>query len=124
MSPEQEIIQRVFCSRNIAHLTHWKAASYSEHMALGEFYEGVTDLLDSFVEKYQAAFGLIKFKEDEGREEKEEAKKNIVPHLQDDVKWIVDNRSKLAKDAPPLENVIDELVGFYLQTIYKLKFLS
>ena len=124
MSPVQELIQRVFCSRNIAHLTHWKTSSYAEHIALGDFYDGVVDQLDSFIEKYQAAFGLITFKEDEEAEEKEEAKKDIIPLLQDDVKWISKNRSKIAREVPALENVLDELVGFYLQTIYKLKFLT
>jgi hypothetical protein len=120
-----ELIQRVFCIRNISHLSHWRTKSYSQHVALGDFYDAVIDNLDSFIEQYQAAFGLINFKEDEKREEGEEkATNNLVPMLQEDVKWINKNRSKLANDVPALENKLDELVSVYLQAIYKLKFLS
>lgn len=119
-----ELISRVFCSRNVAHLSHWKTKSYSQHVALGDFYESVIESLDSFIEKYQAAFGLINFKEDEEGEEEEKAVKDLVPNLQEDVKWINSNRSKLANDIPALENELDELVSVYLTAIYKLKFLS
>jgi hypothetical protein len=34
------------------------------------------------------------------------------------------NRSKIASGVPALENIVDEIVGLYLSTIYKLKNLS
>jgi hypothetical protein len=33
-----------------AHLHHWNTSSYSEHKALREFYEKLSDLADTFVE--------------------------------------------------------------------------
>jgi hypothetical protein len=33
-----------------AHLHHWNTSSYSEHQALREFYEKLSDLADTFVE--------------------------------------------------------------------------
>lgn len=33
-----------------AHLHHWNTSSYAEHQALGEFYEKLSDLADTFVE--------------------------------------------------------------------------
>lgn len=33
-----------------AHLHHWNTPSYAEHQALGEFYEKLSDLADTFVE--------------------------------------------------------------------------
>lgn len=33
-----------------AHIHHWNTASYSQHKALGKFYDQLSDLADSFVE--------------------------------------------------------------------------
>ena len=40
-------------ARTVAHTEHWATDSYSRHMALGAFYEGLGELLDRFVESYQ-----------------------------------------------------------------------
>lgn len=122
-----ELVERVFCTRNYSHFSHWKTKSYAEHEALGGFYGGVIDNIDAFVEKYQAAFGLVNFlKEEKGDEDedKEEFDGDILAHLQDDVKWINKNRSQICREVAALENYLDELVGTYLSTIYKLRFLS
>ena len=54
------LVARVFAARNLAHLEHWKTKSYAQHMALNSFYDDVVDDIDSIVETYQGAFGLIK----------------------------------------------------------------
>lgn len=33
-----------------AHIHHWNTSSYAEHQALGEFYDKLSDLADTFVE--------------------------------------------------------------------------
>lgn len=122
-----ELVERVFCSRNYSHFSHWKTKSYAEHVALGDFYDDIIDNVDNFVEKYQAAFGIVNFMKKDEKEEGEEDetfKGDIVSHLQEDVKWINKNRSEICRDVAALENYLDELVGTYLTTIYKLRFLS
>lgn len=119
-----ELVERVFSTRNEAHKTHWKTRSYAEHIALGDFYENVVDVLDSFIEKFQGAFGLLRTDKEEKEDKEEETPDNILKCLQEDVKWINKNRTKIAQEVPALENILDELVGLYLQTIYKLRFLS
>jgi len=42
-----------------AHVHHWNTASYAEHQALGEFYEKLSDLTDSFVEAVLTEKGKI-----------------------------------------------------------------
>ena len=37
----EDLIARVFCTRNCAHLAHWASDSYAEHEALGSFYENI-----------------------------------------------------------------------------------
>ena len=44
--------------------------------------------------------------------------------LSDQVAWIAKNRSKIAKNVASLENIVDELTGLYLKTLYKLENLS
>lgn len=55
-----ELISRVFASRNATHIEHWRTKSYAAHIALGEFYDGVIDNIDGIVEAYQGAFDLVK----------------------------------------------------------------
>ena len=42
-----------------AHVHHWNTASYAEHQALGEFYDKLSDLTDSFVEAVLTEKGKI-----------------------------------------------------------------
>ena len=57
----EEFVSRSFALRDAAHLAHWATRSYSEHVALGEFYDGLLDKVDTIVEAYQGCFGLIGF---------------------------------------------------------------
>jgi hypothetical protein len=45
--------------RDKAHLAHWKTQSYAEHKALGKFYDGLLDFVDTFVETYQGKYGRL-----------------------------------------------------------------
>lgn len=51
----EELISRIFKTRNQAHLSHWKTKSFSEHKALGSFYDDVIDKLDDLVEACQGS---------------------------------------------------------------------
>ena len=55
----EDLIARVFCTRNCAHLAHWASDSYAEHEALGSFYEDIIDILDNFVEVYQGNYKKV-----------------------------------------------------------------
>ena len=45
----EELIGKIFCTRNKTHVAHWKTKSYAQHKALGGFYEGVIDLIDDSI---------------------------------------------------------------------------
>lgn len=115
----EELVKKVFATRDAVHTGHWKTKSYSEHVALGDFYDGVIDKIDAIVEMYQGAFGLI-----EKVESKPLVGKDIVRHLTDEAKWINDNREAISGDWCAIENALDDLTGLYLTTLYKLKNLS
>lgn len=116
----EELIIRVFSTRNAAHLAHWKTKSYSEHVALGDFYDSTVDILDGLVEAYQGCFGLVSVDE----KAKASEKTDIVARIQDDAEFMNENRSEICRDVPALENILDTLVDKHLTTVYKLKNLK
>lgn len=109
----EKLIEKMFSARNAAHIQHWKTNSYSQHKALGNYYEDVVENLDKFVEAYQGTFGIIG---DVAGEEKDVAKM-----INDDIIWLNKNRSEICKGVPALENIIDELTGLHMKTLYKLE---
>lgn len=112
----EELVQRCFNIRHQTHLAHWATKSYSEHVALGDFYDSIIDSIDSVVENYQGCFGLL------GSITIPSVKttSDIIPLLKEDVKWITKNRTKIAKEIPSIENLIDDLTSVYTLAIYKL----
>ena len=114
----EQLIARVFAVRNATHIAHWKTKSFSEHMALGDFYDGVIDIVDSLVECYQGNFGII------GTVPLTNLTGDTLKTLEQDVVWIANNREKICGEVDALENIVDELTALYLKTIYKLKHLK
>ena len=116
-----EFIGCMFLARDVAHSVHLNTRSFSKHKALGGFYDNVIDLADKFAEAYQGRHGLI------GPISLHSARKtsNITEFLEDSLKEIEDMRYKVCdKSDTALQNIIDEIVGLYLTTLYKLKFLA
>lgn len=109
----EELIKRVFEIRNAAHVQHWKTKSFSEHEALGQFYDTIIDTIDKYVESYQGGVDLIK--------DVDGIDPATIGMIEEQMLWIAKNRTELAKSAPALENILDELVGTYARTLYKLE---
>lgn len=116
----ESLIEKCFKTRNQAHLSHWKTKSYAEHQALGSFYDDLIDVLDKLVEACQGSRGIIGHVDLSCKDESID----IVKLLSEDANWISKNRARLGHGVPAIENIVDELVGVYLTTIYKLKNLS
>jgi hypothetical protein len=50
---------------------------------------------------------------------------DIAEALQAHVDWINENRAEISPEAETaINNIIDEIVGLYYSTLYKLRFLS
>jgi hypothetical protein len=103
-----------------AHIHHFGTDSYAQHMALGEFYEGIEDLADKFIEAYQGKKSKIFFAEkalflgENGLElvlyvGKEIARYREMPGFPQD---------------SDLQNIVDELSDQVASTLYKLRFLK
>lgn len=118
----EELIARVFHTRNAAHMAHWQATgpgSYARHVALGDFYDGVIGALDEFVEAYMGAFGIVGTPKPVATEYGD-----IVSLLSDDVRWIKASYAGLTRDITALGNLLDGVSDNYLKALYKLKNLS
>jgi len=116
-----DFVGTLFLARDIAHSVHLNTRSYSKHKALRHFYEDVIEAVDKFAEAYQGRHGLI------GPISLMSAKKttNIVEFLEDSLADIEKMRYEVCdKTDTPLQNIIDEIIGLYLSTLYKLKFLA
>lgn len=48
--------------QNVIKLFHWSTKSYSEHIALGELYDSLTDSIDLLVESVQGEIGIMDIK--------------------------------------------------------------
>jgi hypothetical protein len=114
-----DLIGHLFLARDVTHSVHLNTRSYAKHKALGGFYEKIIDLADDLAEAYQGRYGLI------GPITLHSAKKtnNVVEFLEDSLEE-VRNERKEYKDDTALQNIIDEIEGLYLSTLYKLKFLA
>ena len=111
----------LFLARDVAHSVHLNTRSYSKHKALRHFYEDIVGLADKFAEAYQGRNGLI------GPIILMSAKKtnNIIEFLQDSMAELEGCRYEMCdKSDTPIQNIIDEIIGLYLSTLYKLRFLA
>lgn len=119
--PAGQFAAMVLLGRDLAHRAHWKTQSYSEHMALQGFYEGILDVLDVFVERFQGQYNerlTVPLADNEFEGE-------IADVLEQQMAWIQDNRERVCPGGETsLLNTIDEIIGLYQTTLYKLRFLA
>lgn len=112
-----ELKLRCFYARDEAHSAHLKTTSYAQHMALGDFYDSITDLVDGLIESYQGVYGIV-----EDKPNITMPSGAILPILVQLRKWIMDNRDRVGvPDDTELQNDIDSIVTLINRTMYKLK---
>lgn len=116
-----QFIALLFLARDLAHREHFRVTgpgSDAKHRALGEFYTNIIPLADTLVEAYQGRNRIIK---DMPLLENEYGD-DIVVVLERQLAWLEGNRYKaVRKEDTALQNMIDEIVGQYLSTLYRLK---
>ena len=112
-----ELVERVFTTRNLVHFAHWNTNSYASHVALGDLYDAIVDAVDDLVETFQGEFGLLT-----GLECCEcSAPDDIIAQIKADSDWVKANRSKIANGSTTIENMVDGLMAAYNKCLYKLK---
>lgn len=113
-----KLIALLLLSRDTAHRQHWKTGSYSVHKTLNEFYDNILELTDSLMEKYQGRNGRVTVPT---LEEKDTYSKDPSVVLRKHLDWIEKARyDAVPKTDTSLQNILDEIVGQYLETLYLL----
>jgi DNA-binding ferritin-like protein len=100
------------------HFFHWSTDSYSKHIALGEYYDGIVELTDSFAEAYMGKYGKFTTFPSVYHQPKDPVK-----YLESLQNFVTDARQDLPQDSE-LQNLIDEIADLINTTTYKLKFLK
>lgn len=114
-----KLIALLLLSRDYAHKAHWNTTSYATHKTLNEFYDSILDLTDSLMEKYQGRTGE-RFQVPT-LDEKETYTSTPVEVLRKHLDWIEGARYKAVPETDTaMQNIIDEIVGQYTETLYLL----
>ena len=116
-----QLIALLFLGRDLAHREHFKVqgvGSYAKHKGLNDFYIEIIELADKLAEAYQGRQGKpiaeIPLLENKGEGD-------IADVLRKQLDWIEKNRyDAVPKTDTPLQNIIDEICGQYLSTLYML----
>lgn len=113
-----QFIAESFAVRTAAHCLHLVSTSYSQHTALGEFYEGLTDLVDKYAEVYMGLEGRIT-----GFPTVTPPKSTPVALLED---YLASVKDELAEDhdSEALRNILAEIEEHTARTLYRIQNLK
>lgn len=114
-----QFVTESFAVRTAAHLRHLSAKTYAAHVALGEFYEELTELTDKYAE---VSMGL------EGVQVAEwpvaaPPKVGALPLLEM-YQSVVRDQQKEDKASQALMNILAEMEELTARSLYKLRFLK
>jgi midasin (ATPase involved in ribosome maturation) len=115
----EEIIGLLFHARNVTHKEHLKTKSYAQHKALGHFYEDVIEFADKLAEAYQGDEGIMADIPLFANTPLEPIDDFLVKQVN-----MIEKLRHTASGRSAIQNIIDEIIGLYLSTIYKLRNLS
>ena len=104
--------------RTATHLLHLSAGTYAHHIALGEFYEALTDLTDKYAEIYLG--GTLSMPSFPALVPPRGTPTGVLTG------YLADVREEMKGDdeSQALMNVLAELEELTLRTLYKLKYLK
>ena len=119
-----KFLSKIFETREMSHKYHLQVrgdqGSYAAHMALGSYYEGIQDLVDTLVEVYQGQYEIV-----EGYDIIDTSvtqSKERIAYFQESVEFIRETRVCISQEDTHLNNIIDEIVALLYRTLYKLKY--
>jgi hypothetical protein len=115
-------VARLFEARQVTHVLHLQTKSYAEHKALDEFYNGILDLADEFIETYQGEYGIIKSYPVLSTQAGNSG--DAIAYLEGFVTDLKKSHSNIKEEDSHLDNIIDEMTTLTYRTLYKLKNLK
>lgn len=112
----EELVAKLFQSRDIVHIAHLRETSYARHMALDEYYKGIVELVDRLVETSQYN-KLLDIKVPQAP-----VVSDIVQYLEDLYKYVESSYSKMERSYQ--KQILDDVSELINTAIYKAKFLN
>lgn len=112
-----DFIAQSFAVRTAAHLLHLTSSSYSQHVALGDFYDALMGLVDRYAEVYMGVEGHVKT-----FPSKTPPNDTPIGLLEDYLEFVQAEQGDDESEA--LENILAEIEELTAQTLYKLRFLK
>jgi hypothetical protein len=113
------LFSKLFESRDFAHYAHLQSKSYSQHKALGGFYESIVGLADTIFETYSGKYGLVSFKMNSVP-----ANQDVISYFESFAKFVEGFHNTIDKKDTFLHNQLDEISTEVYHLIYKLKNLK
>ena len=125
-SEPAKFLSKMFESREMAHVYHLQITgegSYAGHKALDEYYNGILDLIDEFVETYSGQYEIIEHYDI--IDTSATLTKIPIDYFIELSEFIKQTRYiAISKEDSHLQNIIDEMIGLIFRTLYKLKYLK
>jgi len=100
------------------HFFHWSTGSFSQHKALGKYYDEIVELVDDYVEAYMGCYEQIKVFPSVYHQPKEALK------YLESLKNFVDEANADLPQKQELINIVANIQQLIDSTIYKLKYLK
>lgn len=113
-----DFIAQSLAVRTAAHLLHLSSASYSQHVALSDFYNALTGLIDKYAEVYMGLEGQIK-KWPAATPPNETPVGLLESYLE-----LIQGECDEDSDSQALLNILAELEELTAQTLYKVRNLK
>jgi hypothetical protein len=117
MATVAEFLSALRNSSPQVHILHNQTKVYSEHVALGDYYDDVLDLIDRIAETYTALYGEI-----EGYQSKPyfdwTSTQDTIKYFQALYSYVQSSRNIFTDSF--IQNIVDELSELIAQTLFRL----
>lgn len=113
-----EFIIEFLYSATVTHIMHWQTTSYAAHVALGEYYKEIPELVDSLVEAYQGKKNIIL----SGYPTEKSSYEDFEPlrYMEMLSNTITECRYIFGDDSE-IQNLVDAIADLVDSTMYKLR---
>ena len=118
---DESLTDLVMCllhSATVTHIMHWQTESYAAHIALGEYYSEIPELVDSVIEAYQGKTGIILRKFPIETDDYEAM--TPLAYMEYLSEEMTEGRALFGEDSE-IQNLVDAIADLIDSTMYKLR---
>jgi len=117
----KNMVSTLLHSQTQVHIFHLQTKSYSEHIALQGYYEGIDGLVDGLIESYQGKYDIIK-NYDSIKPEDYKSSEQVINYFKS-LDTMIEKARKNVKESF-IQNQIDTVQELIYSTLYKLRNLK